>query len=245
MEGIENIGPHFQEATKYVRGRPVPQAALWATPPPTYKRYDSYLHITKLPAPVREGGAGLWEVIAARRSRRDFSGEPITLQELSQLLWATQGLSGAVPGFELRTVASAGALYPNETYLVSQRVEDLAEGIHHYLVREHALGTLSEGDFAQDLAQACLGQDWMRGAAVVFVWGAVVARAAWKYQNRAYRYIYLDAGHLGAQLQLACQGLGLISCNVGAFHDNEVAALLGLDSRTEVVVYLTAVGRGR
>lgn len=244
MDGIENIGPHFQEATKYVRGRPVPQAAMWAAPPPTYKTYDSYLQVTALPEPTRAGGVGLWEAIAGRRSRRDFSGEPIALAELGQLLWATQGLSGSVPGFELRTTASAGALYPNESYVIAREVTDLPTGAHHYLVREHALGMLSEGDFSAELAQACLGQDWMRGAAATIVWGAVVARAAWKYQNRAYRYLYLDAGHLGAQLQLACQALGLISCNIGAFLDNEVAALLGLDGRAEVVVYLTAVGRG-
>jgi len=243
VDGLENIGPHFQEATKYVRGRPVPQAALWAAPPPTYKVYDSYLQVTELPEPAKDDGRPLWEAIAARRSRRSFSGEPISLAELSQLLWATQGLTGEVEGFELRTCASAGALYPNETYVIAQGVTDLPAGAHHYVIRDHALGMLSEGDFSVDVAQACLGQDWMTRAAAVFVWGAVVSRSAWKYQNRAYRYLYLDAGHIGAQLQLACGALGLISCNIGAFLDNEVAALVGLDSRTEVVVYLTAVGR--
>ena len=244
MDGIENIGPHFQEATKYVRGRPVPQAAMWAAPPPTYKTYESYLEVTELPEPAREGGAPLWEAIEARRSRRDFSGEPMTIVELGQLLWAIQGLTGSVPGFQLRSSASAGALYPNETYLVARAVDGLPTGVHHYIVPDHALGMLSEGDFSEEIAHACLGQEWMARASVVFVWGAVVARAAWKYQNRAYRYLYLDAGHLGAQLQLACQALGLASCNVGAFLDDEVAALIGLDSRAEVVVYLTAVGRG-
>ena len=217
---------------------------MWAAPPPTYKTYDSYLQVTDLPEPTREGGTATWELIAARRSERSFSGEPIALTDLSQLLWATQGLSGTAPGFELRTSASAGALYPNETYIISQAVEDLPAGAHHYIVPDHSLGMLSEGDFSEDLAQACLEQDWMKGASAVFVWGSVVARAAWKYQNRAYRYLYLDAGHIGGQLQLACQALGLISCNIGAFLDNEVASLLGLDARAEVIVYITAVGRG-
>jgi len=244
MDGIENIGPHFQEATKYVRGRPVPQAAMWAAPPPTYKQYESYLQVTELPEPTREGGTALWQAIAARRSKRRFSGEPIALADLGQLLWATQGLSGSVPGFELRTTASAGALYPNETYVVAQAVDGLPLGAHHYVVPDHALGMLSEGDFSEELARACLDQHWMEDAPAVFVWAAVVARAAWKYQNRAYRYLYLDAGHLGAQLQLACEALGLTSCNIGAFLDNEVAGLLGLDGRAEVVVYVTAIGRG-
>jgi len=166
----------------------------------------------------------------------------MALEELSQLLWAIQGVTGEQGDFEFRTAPSAGALYPNETYLVAQRVAGMMEGIYHYVVREHALGMLAEGDFSTHLAEACLAQHWMAEAGAVFVWGAVVARCAWKYQNRAYRYLYLDAGHLGAQLQLACQALGLSSCNVGAFLDDEVAQLIGLDSHSDVVVYLTAVG---
>ncbi len=242
MSGIENIGPHFQEATKYMRGHPVAQAAMWAAPPPTYKTYEAYLDVTELPEPVTMDGPAVWEVMNARRSRRKFSGEAITLSEMSQLLWATQGITGEVEGFELRSAASAGALYPNETYIFARGVEDLGAGAHHYVVPDHSLGMLSDGDFSADVARACLDQTWVSDAAAVFVWASVVARAAWKYQNRAYRYLYLDAGHIGAQLQLACGALGLVSCNIGAFLDNEVAALLGLDSRSEVVVYLTAVG---
>ncbi len=243
MEMSTNIGPQFQEATKYGRGRPVAQAPAWAAPPPPYKTYQEYLERVELPGPRRAGGAALWSLIAQRRSRRNFSGRAIALEDLSQLLWAIQGLSGQVQDIELRTAASAGALYPNETYLVAQAVDDLAEGVYHYDVRGHALGMLAEGDFSEELAQACLGQRWLTRAAAVFVWGAVVARCAWKYQNRAYRYLYLDAGHLGAQLQLAAEALGLGSCNVAAFFDDEVANLVGIDSHTEVAVYVTAVGR--
>jgi len=180
--------------------------------------------------------------MAHRRSRRSFADAPLTTQDLSQLLWAIQGITAHRDGFDFRSTASAGALYPNETYVVGRRVEGIMEGTYHYCVREHALGMLAEGDFSTDLAEACLGQRWMAQAAAVFVWAAVAARSAWKYQNRAYRHFYLDAGHLGAHLQLACEALGLASCNVGAFFDDEVAYLLGLDSLSEVVVYLTAVG---
>ncbi len=242
MNGIENIGPHFQEATKYMRGHPVAPAAMWAAPPPTYKTYESYLGVTELPEPSTEDGPALWEVMATRRSRRKFSGAGITLAELSQLLWAIQGITGRVEGFELRSAASAGALYPNETYVFARSVEDLNAGAHHYVVPDHSLGMISDGDFSTDVARACLDQIWVADAAAVFVWASVVARAAWKYQNRAYRYLYLDAGHLGAQLQLACGARGLVSCNIGAFLDTEVASLLGLDGRAEVVGYLTAVG---
>ncbi|MGC9317636.1 MAG: SagB/ThcOx family dehydrogenase [Armatimonadota bacterium] len=238
-----NIGPQFQEATKYVRGRPVPQVAAWAAPPPTYKVYQDYLDRVELPEPRVQGGEGLWDLIRDRRSQRRFTGQPLGLQELSQLLWASQGVTGQVHDMELRAAPSAGALYPNETYVVAQAVEELPEGVYHYDVRGHALGMLADGDYSGDLAQACLGQSWMESAGAVFVWGAVVARCAWKYQNRAYRYLYLDAGHLGAQLQLAAEALGLGACNVAAFFDDEVAGLVGIDSRSEVAVYVTAVGR--
>lgn len=243
MDISTSIGPQFQEATKYHRGRPVPQVPGWAAPPDTYKTYEDYLERVELPEPATEGGPALWEVINARRSQRRFTGQPLALAEMSQLLWAIQGLTGDIEGIELRATASAGALYPNETYVVAQAVDGMAEGIYHYDIRAHELGMLAEGDYSEDLARACLEQSWMTRAGAVFVWGAVVARCAWKYQNRAYRYLYLDAGHIGAQLQLVARGLGLGSCNVAAFFDDEVAQLVGIDGRTEVAVYVTAVGR--
>ena len=242
MDISTSMGPQFQESTKYHRGRPVPQAPGWAAPPDTYKEYEDYLERVVLPEPLEEAGPGLWEVIADRRSRRRFTGESLSQQDISQLLWATQGVTGEIQQIELRASASAGALYPNETYVAIQAVDGMAEGIYHYDIRAHELGMLAEGDYSEDLAQACLGQTWMMGAGAVFIWAAVVARCAWKYQNRAYRYLYLDAGHLGGQLQLAAEGLELSSCNVAAFFDDEVARLVGLDSQTEVVVYVTAVG---
>ncbi len=238
-----SVGPQYQEATKYVRGRPVPQAPGWAAAPPPYKSYEDYLEYVELPEPVRDGGRSIWELINERRSERDYTGEALSVEELSQLLWASAGLTGELEKTELRAVGSAGALYPNETYTIVQAVDGISRGVYHYDVREHALGMLADGDYSEPLAQACLGQTWMEAASAVFVWGAVVARCAWKYQNRAYRYLYLDAGHLGAQLQLAAAALALGSCNIGAFFDDEVADLIGLDGQTEVITYLTAVGR--
>jgi SagB-type dehydrogenase family enzyme len=243
MDLSTSIGPQFQESTKYHRGRPVPQAAAWAAPPDTYKEYEDYLERVELPEPLTGGGPGIWEAIAGRRSQRRFTGESMSMQEISQLLWATQGVTGEIQQVELRAAPSAGALYPNETYVVAQSIDGIAEGVYHYDVRTHELGMLAEGDYSEDLAQACLGQTWMKRAGAVFIWGAVVARCAWKYQNRAYRYLYLDAGHLGAHLQLAAQGLDLGSCNIAAFFDDELGRLVGIDGQTEVAVYVTAVGR--
>lgn len=241
MSKQPGIGPAYQETTKYSR-QDMHSMTTWAQQVPPYKQYEDPLSLLKLPAPQTEGGLPLWQAVMARRSVRDFAPEPLPLPHLSQLLWATQGVTGQAGQHLLRASGSAGALYPNETYVFVNNVDGCPPGIWHYQVREHALAQLSEGRFGTDLAHACLDQDYCASAPVVFVWGAVVDRCAWKYSDRAYRYIYLDAGHLGAQLQLAACALGLGSVNIGAFFDEEVNQLVGLDGQRETVVYLTAVG---
>ena len=238
------IGPGYQYDTEYSPDRP-PPACEWARPTPAFKRYEDPIARIELPEPVKTGGKGLWETIMGRRSQRRFSADEMSLRDLSQLLWATQGITGDVPGFRLRATGSAGALYPNETYLVLNRVEGLEPGIAHYDVQEHSLAVLYQGEFGPACAEACLGQRFCASAQVVFAWGAVVSRSAQKYGDRCYRYIYLDAGHIGGQLQLAAQALGLGSVNIGAFYDDAVNRLFGLDGVEETVVYLTAVGRPR
>jgi SagB-type dehydrogenase family enzyme len=235
------IGPRYQEATKYRREH-MGHLTTWAREVPAYKEYTNPLETLPLPPPQTEGGLPLWQTIAARRTQRRFTAAPLSLADLSQLLWATQGLTGKLGHHDVRAAASAGALFPDETYLCLNRVEGCAPGIWHYRVREHAVERLAEGLFGEALARACMGQTFCDNAPVVFAWGAVIDRCAWKYADRAYRYIYLDAGHIGAQLQLATTALGLGSVNIGAFFDDEVNALYGLDGRSETIIYLTAVG---
>lgn len=239
----EGIGPGFQFDTKYDRVRG-PKPCPWAKKTPPFKRYETPVAIIDLPEPDKTGG-DLWATIARRRSRRRFTDAPIALETLSQLLWATQGVTSGEGGYLLRATASAGALYPNETYLVLNRVEGMRSGIAHYDLRHHQLHLLVEGDFGQACAEACLDQGFCATAQVVFAWGAVVSRCAQRYGDRAYRYVYLDAGHLGGQLQLAAEALGLGSCNIGAFLDDEINGLFGLDGVAEMIVYLAAVGSPR
>lgn len=238
------IGPGYQFDTKYYRDRPAKQCA-WARPAPPFKEYADPIAVIQLPKPESAGGEELWSVIAKRRSQRRFSDETMSLETLSQLLWATQGATGGEAGFVFRATASAGALYPNETYLVLNNVEGAGPGIAHYNVREHSLSLLAEGEFGPACAEACLGQRFCAAAQVVFAWGPVISRCAQKYGDRAYRYIHLDAGHIGAQLQLAAVALGLGSVNIGAFLDDEVNDLFGLDGIEETIIYLTAVGKPR
>jgi SagB-type dehydrogenase family enzyme len=186
---------------------------------------------------------GLWQTIAERRSVRDYRRQPLSLTDLAQLLWATQGITAREAGFEFRAAPSAGALYPCETYLVVNRVQDLQSGVYHLAVLEAQLELLKPGDFARDIAAACGDQGMCAAAAVVFAWTAVCRRSKWKYGERAYRYMYLDAGHIGAQLHLAAVALGLGCCAIGAFFDDEVNEVLGVDGEGETAVYLSSIGK--
>ena len=160
----------------------------------------------------------------------------------SFLLWASTGVQRKEGGHEFRTAPSAGALYPVDTYVIAHRVEGAACGVYHYGVSGHLLEEVAPGDFRRDLARAALFQEFCSEAAAAFVWTAVFPRAKWKYRERAYRYVYLDAGHIAQNLALAAVGLGLGSCQVAAFFDDEMNDLLGVDGETESVIYMSVVG---
>jgi SagB-type dehydrogenase family enzyme len=179
-----------------------------------------------------------------RRSRRTFDEESvIDLPVLSGLLWAAQGITDRHGEHSFRTAPSAGALYPVETYLSIRRVAGLRAGIYHFRPLSFDLEFLRDRDHSRDLAAAALRQAMVMSAQVTFVWSAVVGRCRWKYRQRAYRYIYLDAGHVAQNLALAAEAYGLGCCMVGAFYDDHVNALLGIDGTEETVLYMAAVGR--
>jgi SagB-type dehydrogenase family enzyme len=158
------------------------------------------------------------------------------------LLWASTGIQRNVKGYEFRTAPSAGALYPIETYLVVNRVKDLTGGVYHYSVKSHLLEEIKLGEFGNELASAALDQKMCSDASVVFLWTAIFARSRWRYKQRGYRYIYLDAGHIAQNLALAAVSLGLGSCQIGAFFDDEINSILEIDGVNESAVYLSAIG---
>ncbi len=245
MDRRQGIGDLYHLETKY-RRESMPRGGLdWARQPSPYKEFTYPLKHFQIRPPDQHGGKPLWEVISQRRSVREFSSQPITFSELSQLIWAIQGITSKAWGFEFRAAPSAGALYPIETYLVVNRVEELSPGIYHYNVKEAKLILLKEGNFGSDVCHAGLGQEMLEEAASVFVWTAIVQRSKWKYRERGYRYIYMDVGHIGQNLYLAATGLNLGCCTVGAFYDEEVNRLIGVDGKEEISVYLSAVGRPR
>jgi SagB-type dehydrogenase family enzyme len=224
----------------------MPRGGLnWAHQPSPYKESPHAIEYFPLRPFSQKTGKSLWEAISQRRSTREFSDQPITFSELSQLIWATQGITLRARGFEFRASPSAGALYPIETYLVVNRVEEIPRGLYHYNVKEAQLILLKDGQFGLELCRAGLGQEMLEQAACVFVWTAIVERSKWKYRERAYRYIYMDAGHIGQTLYLAATALNLGCCTAGAFFDEEIDRIIGVDGRNEISVYLGAVGHAR
>lgn len=197
----------------------------------------------ELPPPKSEGGQPLWECLAERRSRREYSQEPLSLDVLSQLLWAAQGITGRVGRYSLRAAPSAGALYSLDTCVAVKNVEGLEAGLYRYRPEEHALDLVRVGDLCAALARAGDGQEILRDAAAVFVWTGVPKRITWRYGERAWRYIYMDAGHVAENLHLAATSLGLGCCAVGAFSDAEANKVLAVDGREETVVYMSTVGK--
>ena len=236
------IGDRFQQETKYHRNKMTGGFLDGRDKPGEFKEYPGDIQRFSLPNADKDGGGPLWEVMARRRSVRDFLPRAISFEELSQLIWSTQGITGAECGFRLRVTPSAGALYPIETYVVVNRVVDLTPGSYHFNVKENQLEQLAVGDFHVNIATSALDQSMAKEAAVVFVWTAVVERTKWKYRERGYRYLYLDAGHIGQNLYLAATSLRLGCCTIGAFYDDEVNQLIGVDGKEETAVYLGAVG---
>lgn len=122
-------------------------------------------------------------------------------------------------------------------------VSDLNPGIYHYLVQKHELETLKKGKFTREMVRAGMGQEMLGKAAVTFVWTAIFERSKWKYRQRAYRYVYLDTGHIAENLALAATSLGLGSCQIGALFDDEVNLIIGVDGIEESVLYMSTVGQ--
>jgi SagB-type dehydrogenase family enzyme len=221
-----------------------PHSLDWSNKPGVYHHFTD-VDFVKLPRPKDRAGPSLWTAMGTRRSRRNYAPVPLKEEELSQLLWAAAGVTDEVHGLPLRTVPSAGGLYPIELYVVVNKVHGIPQGVYHYFPPDHTLQLLRKGDYSNAIAHAALDQKMAAMAGAVFIMTAVVERATWKYRQRAYRYIYLDAGHIGQNLALAAEAIGLGSCAIGALYDDEVNDLVGADGEEETVVYLTSVGHYR
>jgi SagB-type dehydrogenase family enzyme len=237
---VGDVGALYHEWSKPSGSGALGAMLDWGGRPARSKIYAGAERVA-LPDPHGDQGLSLAEAIEARRSIRSYAAGPLSLEELSRLLHAAQGITDERRGF--RAAPSAGALYPIELYAVVHDVAGLKLGIYHYAVEEHGLELVQAGDFRSAVTRAGLGQSFLGQAGACFVLSAIFQRTRWRYRERTYRYVMLEAGHVGQNLYLAATGMGLGACAVGAFFDAEFNDLLGLDGTEEAVLYVLSVGR--
>jgi len=194
---------------------------------------------TKLPEPTYDSDVSLEESLVKRRSVRDYTGEPLKLEDVSQLLWAAQGVTADWGG---RTAPSAGALYPLEVYVVVGSVKGLAAGVYRYDPKRHEVIMTAEGDIRPQLAGAALEQDSVRDGAIDLVFTAVYKRTTGKYGARGIQYVHMEIGHAAQNVCLQATAMGLGAVTVGAFYDDRVSSLLNVP-KEEKPLYIIPVGR--
>lgn len=197
-------------------------------------------NLVVLPPVEKKGERALEECIFKRRSIRSFDKDILSLKELSQLLWAAGGITDQKAA--LRSVPSAGALYPLEIYVIAAQVEGLEPGVYLYLPLEHALKSLLSGDKRSEVASASLRQMWMKDSPAIIVFSSVNERTQSKYGSRGLRYIMMEAGCASQNLSLEAVSLGLATVMVGAFNDGEIKKILDLPPSEEPLI-LMPVGR--
>jgi SagB-type dehydrogenase family enzyme len=219
------------------------------TAPPIQKPYDEDATRVSLLSPeqwrecIKE--PDLVSTISNRESRRRYSRAPLSLAELSFLLWSTQGVREVINHeVSLRTVPSAGARHSFETYLFIRNVQDLDPGLYRFLPVENELLFIREVEnVARELIIACFGQGFVGAGAVTFVWTTIPYRMEWRYGLSAHRVIPMDVGHVCQNLYLACEAIGAGTCAVAAYDQEEMDKLVGVDGYDEFVIYLAPVGK--
>jgi SagB-type dehydrogenase family enzyme len=220
-------------------------------PPLVEKPYDPQAALIDLTPPeqLTLGQMPLIEAIRRRRSHRQYSEEPLTIDELSFLLWATQGVSrvvrkeGGPVTWTFRTAPSGGARHPFETYLMVNRVTGVESGLYRYLAMEHKLCPLSHEPGLLGRVQEASNQTFVAASAVTFIWTAIPYRTEWRYSIVAPKLIAQDSGHLCENLYLACEAIGAGTCAVGAYNQAKIDHVLGIDGNEEFTIYMAPVGK--
>jgi SagB-type dehydrogenase family enzyme len=215
--------------------------ANWGQFPDLYKTYPGTPRV-ELPEPRLDDGRPTGRTIAERRSTRAYSAQPLTLKELSHVLFLTTGISADRWGNARRTAPSSGALYPIETYVVVHNVDGVERGVYHYAIRDHVLEQVRAGDFREQVVDQGIEQEFLGECGAVMFLTQILQRMRPKYQDRSYRYGLLEAGHIGENGYLGAVSLGLGACGVGAFMDDQINAMLGVDGAEEAAVYMLAIG---
>lgn len=194
-----------------------------------------------LPDPVFSSQTSVEEALKKRRSIRAYDGHPLTLQQISQLLWAAQGIT-STNGF--RTIPSAGALYPLEIYLVTGEIKNLSSGVYHYVPTKHVLQKSRDGDLRIQLAKAANGQGAVKSATADIVITALFARTTKKYGDRGNRYVLMEAGHAAQNIYLQAVSLNLATVSIGSFDDARVKNVLNITNEEEPL-YILPIGKSQ
>jgi len=195
--------------------------------------------VVTLPEPRHDSDVSVEQSMLSRRSVRSYTTEPLTLQDVSQLLWAAQGITDSLGR---RTAPSAGALYPLEIYAVAGNIRDLSPGVYKYDPGKHQLEKVMDGDIRLELSAAALAQGSVKNGAIAFVFTAVYERTTVKYGERGERYVHIEVGHAAQNLCLQATAMGFGVVTVGAFDDEKVAEVLNLPE-DEKPLYILPVGR--
>jgi len=201
--------------------------------------------IIKLPKPKLESKISVEEALQGRRSTRSYKNEPLSLSEVSQILWAAYGVTKKMSGFRggLKTAPSAGATYPLEIYLVAGNVTDLSKGIYRYIPENHTLKKVYAGDKRSELCAAAHGQSMVRSAPASIVYTAIYERATGRYGVRGKdRYVCMDLGHSAQNVYLQAYTLGIGTCAVGAFDDSALKSVMPIP-KNEIPLYIMPLGK--
>ncbi|PWR76031.1 SagB/ThcOx family dehydrogenase [Methanospirillum stamsii] len=182
--------------------------------------------------------------IESRESIRKYLDTPLTIEELSYLLWCTQGVKWILEDCSFRTVPSAGARHAIDTYLLINKINTIKPGLYRFLAFEHSLGMISEDKGITDLVfRAGMSQQCIQESALCFIWVADSYRMTWRYGERGFRDIFLEAGHICQNLYLSAQAVGCGVCAIGAFMDNDLNHLLNIDGKKKFALYMASVGK--
>ncbi len=242
----KGTGIEFLRQTTYeVQKSPDQQKGV--PPPPIEAEYDETILLIDLVAPseIEVQNKNLRECIEDRQSIRKYSEDFLSQNELSWLLWCTQGIKDdSEKRVTLRNVPSAGARHAFETYLLINRVEGLAPGLYRYIATKHKLmKIITTEEFTDKVTKAAYNQSAIHSSAVSFIWVAIPYRMTWRYGERGHRYLLLDAGHVCQNLYLAAETISSGVCAIAAYDDEIFNKILGLDGEKEFVIYLATVGK--
>jgi len=243
----EYIGAEFVRLTRYIYSEPSDQEKDLYRPAAVKPRQGEVIALPDVREVIKPR-LTLAEAIATRRSLRKYADLPISPDELSWLLWATQWVrdhrSNEKMEITLRNVPSAGARHPFETFILGNNIEGMEKGLYYYHPINHELVVVTKGEeIAAAIYEGCFRQEMLRTAPVVFIWTAIPYRSAWRYGQRSYRYLYLDAGHIGQNLHLAAEAIKGGACMIGAFLDEQMNTVIGVDGEEEFVIYIATVGK--